>query len=129
MGHRRGRAGQHTVEFTILIGVATMAAIAVQFLARRGVQTGLQVVSDAVLDAPPAPKPPDPSAPPPSTVQVQWCDNGPTLSATGNNLVLVDACSKVQEQGDASFRRTTTTNERVTGASVNQATRLQVFTE
>ena len=129
MGCRRGRAGQHTVEFTILIGVATMAVVTMQFLARRGVQTGLQMVSDAVLDKPPAPKPPDPNAPPPSTVQVQGCDNGPTLSATGNDLVLVDACSKVQEQGDANFQRTTKTNERVTGASVNETTRLQVFKE
>lgn len=108
-GPRLGRGGQHTLEFAILIGLVTIAALGVQFLARRGVQTGLQVVSDAVLGPPPPPEPADDPA--------------------DEALVHVEAASNVVEQGDAAFGRHTIVAERVQGESVNEATRLQVFKE
>ena len=100
-----GRRGQHTLEFAILIGLATIAAVTMQFIGRRGVQTGLKIVNDAILGEPPAPNPTDDAS----------------VNVTANSVVM--------EQGDSAFRRTTTTQESVTGNSVNEATRLQVLQE
>lgn len=126
------KSGQHMTQYAILIGLVTLAAVTMQFMARRGVQTGLQMVSDTVLGPPPAPKPPDP-ADPVSTVSVQRCDDpvnpGAVVTATGSDLVLQVACAKVTEDGDSAFRRITTTTETSRGASVNENARLQVFKE
>lgn len=101
----RSRDGQHLFEYALLIGMVTIAALAMQLFARRGVQTGLQMVSDAVLGEPPAPDP------------------------TAESSVNVTATSAVTEAGDAAFRRFTTVAETVQGDSVNEDTRLQVLRE
>ena len=62
-------------------------------------------MSDVILEPPP---PPDP---------------------TDDAEVHVDLTSAVTETGDATFGRTTTVNENITGNSVNESTRLQVFKE
>jgi hypothetical protein len=93
------------LEYAILIGLATIVAVTMQYVARRSVQTGLQMVNDAILDPPP----------PPDTSQIASVD--------------VELNSTVTEQGDSSFRRTTTIAENVTGTSVNEETRLQVIQE
>ena len=93
------------MEYAILIGLVTLAAVTMQFLARRGVQTGVKGMNDLVLGEPPA----------------------PNLSV--NASLNVAANSTITEAGDPTFRRVTTVGERVTGNSVNEATRLQVFQE
>ncbi|OGX38331.1 MAG: hypothetical protein A3C53_02615 [Omnitrophica WOR_2 bacterium RIFCSPHIGHO2_02_FULL_68_15] len=127
------RGGQHSTEFAILIGLVTMAAVTMQFVARRGLQAGVKMVSDVVLGEPPAPKPPDPNAPV-STLSVRRCDDpvnpNAVETATGTDPMLLQvACSNVTEDGDSAFRRTTTTAETTRGASVNEDARLQVFEE
>jgi hypothetical protein len=105
MGHRGGRGGQHILEFAILIGLVTIAAVTMQFLARRGVQTGVRMVNDAVLGPPPAP------------------------DLTKEASVTVNLDSTVTEAGDAKFHRVATVSETVTGTSVNEESRLHVLKE
>lgn len=127
------KTGQHSTEFAILIGLVTLAAVTMQFVARRGLQAGVRMVSDVVLGEPPAPKPPDPTDPV-STLSVRRCDDpvhpDAVVTATGSDLVLLQvACSNVTEQGDSAFRRVTTTSETNRGVSINEDARLQVFEE
>ena len=121
------QAGQHMLEYAILLGVVTFAAVTMQFLGRRGLQTGVKMVSDLILEAPPPPKPPDPNEPV-STVQVRKCDDS-QLTATGSDLTVQVVCSDMTEFGDAAFRRITVIDDTVRGASVNEDARLQVFQE
>ena len=44
--------GQQTAEFVLLMGLAALVAVSMQLVARRGVQGGLQHVSDTVLGVP-----------------------------------------------------------------------------
>jgi hypothetical protein len=119
MGNQRG---QHTLEFAILIGLVALAAVTMQFVARRGVQTGVQMVSDTVLGPPPAPEPDETTA----DLTLRRCD-GSTQTVTAQ--LVVSACGETTEQGTATFARTTTIDESVKGMSVNKETRLQVFEE
>jgi hypothetical protein len=119
----KGEAGQHTLEYAILIGVVTLAALTMQFYVRRGVMTGAKVVSDLILEPPP---PPNISKASSSTISVVDC-NGASRSATGADLVLQVSCIDVTEQGDPTFLRKTKMDERYRGASVNNDARLQVL--
>lgn len=46
---RRRQAGQHLGEYAFVLGVVALAAIAVQFIARRAIQRGVQSASDVVM--------------------------------------------------------------------------------
>ena len=97
------RTGQHMFEYALLIGMVTIAAVVMQLFARQGVQTGLKIISDVVLDPPPPPDPAD------------------------NSQVSVEANSAVIETGDAAFNRQTMVAESITGTAVNEDTRTQVI--
>lgn len=136
-GGLRTERGQHTLEFAILIGLATLAAVTMQFAARRGLQGGVRALSDSILGPPPPPKPPGQNEPQ-TTVQVQRCgdlDNpGAVVTATGSDLVVQAACANTTEIGMwedylIDLRRLTITTEERRGASVNEDARLQVRAE
>jgi hypothetical protein len=117
--------GQHSIEFAFLIGLVTIAVVAMQHYARLRLQAGIKMASDLILDVPP---PPTPSTSPPRTISVVDC-NGATRSATGADHVLMVACSDVDERGDPSFLRVTDIRERTRGVAVNQERRLQVISQ
>ena len=52
MGSQGREAGQHLAEFALVIGVVAVAAMSMQFMARRAIQRGLQAASDTVLGPP-----------------------------------------------------------------------------
>ena len=119
---RQQEAGQHSVEFVLLIGLTTIVAIVMQHVARQAVQTGTKTISDTVLGAPPPPEADEDVA----DLTTQDCD-GATVSASG--ILLVTACSDVTEQGTPDFRRATTITESVRGMSFNEDARLQIFSD
>ena len=102
------KSGQHTTEFAILIGLVTLAALTMQFVARRGLQTGVKMVSDFILDEPP---PPEPEGDPEEV------------------LLEVESGNRTTEQGTAAFQRATKVEETIEGRSASKETRLQVFKE
>lgn len=113
---RRSEAGQHTAEFAILIGIATLAAISMQLFARRAIQTGLTYVSDTTLG--------DPDDCDQAFTDPDGCDpdTRDTLVALQSN-----ADQTVTEEGTADFRRLTTITESVTGNSQHEDEILRVL--
>jgi hypothetical protein len=121
----KSEGGQHSIEFAFLIGLVTIAVVAMQHYARLRLQSGIKMASDLILDVPP---PITKSTSPPKTISVVDC-NGVTRSVTGAENVLMVACSDVTEQGDPSFLRVTSILERTRGATANEERRLQVISQ
>ncbi|MBI3322001.1 MAG: hypothetical protein HYZ91_07035 [Candidatus Omnitrophica bacterium] len=92
------RCGQQTTEFALIIGLAAIVAVSMQWRARQAIRAGLKTVTNITLGEPPAD--PDPAA---------------DLNATSTQTV--------QERGDSGFRRVTTTSSSSTGTSVNEDAR------
>jgi len=95
---RGRRSGQQTTEFALLIGLAAIVAVSMQWRARQAIQAGMKTVTDITLGNPPAN--PDPAA---------------DLNATSKQMV--------QETGSSGFRRVTTTSASSVGTSINENAR------
>lgn len=93
------RRGQHTAEFALLIGLAAVAAVAMQLIVRRTLQDGIQHASDRFL--PPKEVPPD--------------DTQRELLVTVKNAA---------DEAGSGNRVTTRTRTSVIGHSVNEDVRL-----
>ena len=100
---RRGRAGQQLTEFTLVVGMVAIVAIAMQLRVRRGVCLGIGNVSNLVLGKP---------LPAGSFRKNQ----GPYE---------VKSQESANEQGTATFLRVTDTNDAVGGTAANHSAQLQ----
>ena len=100
---RRGRAGQQLTEFTLVVGMVAIAAVAMQHLVRRGVNLSIGNVSNLVLGAP---------LPAGSFRKNQG----------GYDVISKEAAN---EQGAASFLRVTDTNDAVVGTATNHSAQFQ----
>jgi hypothetical protein len=100
---RRWQAGQHVAEYALLIGLATAAVIGVQYYARSGMNGAIRGTSDLMFGPPPA--------------------NDPAEEVKAADTV---QRRLVTEVGTDTSAVATSTGERVTGQSLNEAARLTI---
>ena len=120
----RRAGGQHTTEFALLLGITATVVIVMQQFAHEAIKRGVAHTTDTVLgelgcldtDA-------DGECDCSDLDRDGVCDDN-TLK-----VLTVQAKRSSDERGDETFRRTTKTQEDLTGESVNEDVRFRVFGE
>ncbi len=119
-GAGRGRSGQQTTEFVIILGVAALAAILVQWRVQEAVNAGARHVNDTILGVPvERPGCLDISTPKDGICDCESSDSdGDGIEEC--NEFQVSAIQSSSEQGSSDFTRTTGLTDAFSGRSTGR---------
>lgn len=118
----RRAGGQHTTEFALLLGITATVVIVMQQFAHEAIKRGVAHTTDTVLGAPGCL---DTDAD--GECDCSDLDRDGVCDDTTLKDLSVQAKRSSDEQGDGTFRRTTQTQDALSGHSVNEDVRFRVF--